>query len=88
MAATYVYVVTSASYIPGPTDPTVTIVGSVDGVPVTVQVWLSAIQQAQASGGMTAVKNLVAPVMLAQARQNAPPAAVAPVELPTGTFTQ
>jgi len=86
----HTYIVSSATYIPGVPgpDPQVTIVGSVDGVAVTVQVWLSAIQQANSSGGITAVKNLVAPIMLAQAAVNTPPAPVAPVQLPTGTFTQ
>ena len=84
------YVVANASYIagvPGP-DPIVTIVGSVDAVPVTVQIWLSAITQANAAGGLTAVKNLVAPIMKAQALLNQPPAPTVPTQLPTGTFTQ
>lgn len=82
------YVVTSASYIPNIPDPEVTIIGSVNAIPVTVQIWLSAIVGANTAGGLTAVKNLVAPVMLAQSIINSPPAPVAPVQLPTGTFTQ
>jgi len=84
----HTHVVSSATYMPGPADPQVTIVGTVDGIDVTVQIWLSAIQQAQQKGGLTAVKNLVAPIMLAQSIVNQPPAPVAPVQLPTGTFTQ
>ena len=82
----HTYVVLSATYMPGPADPQVTVVGTVDGADVTVQIWLSAIQQANQKGGLTAVKNLVAPIMLAQAIANIPPAPVAPVQLPTGTF--
>lgn len=81
----HTYVVSSATYVPGPADPQVTIVGTVDGTPVTCSTWLSAIQQANRSGGITAVKNLVAPIMLAALP---PPPPAASVELPTGTFTQ
>lgn len=84
------YVVTSASYIvgvPGP-DPLITVIGSVDGVAVEVTLWLSAVQAANTAGGITAVKNLVAPLMLAQAQLNSPPAPTVPTQLPTGTFTQ
>ncbi len=86
----HVYVVSSATYIPGVPgpDPLVTIVGTVDGIDVIVQVWLSSLQQAKQLGGLTAVKNLVAPIMLAQSIVNSPPTPTAPVELPTGTFTQ
>ena len=85
----HTYVVTSATYIPGSAlDPQVTIVGTVDGVDVTVNLWLSSIQQANTAGGITAVKNLVAPVMLSQALINNPPPPQAPAQLPTGTFTQ
>lgn len=87
----HTYVVASATFIPnlpGIADPQVTIVGAVDGVPVTVQLWLSAIQAAHVAGGIVAVKNLVAPLMLAQATINNPPPPQAPVELGTGTFVQ
>ena len=86
----HVYVVSAATYVPGipGPDPSVTVVGTVDGISVSVQVWLSSIQQANTQGGLTAVKNLVAPIMLAQSVVNSPPAPVAPVQLPTGTFTQ
>jgi len=80
----HVYIVSSATYIPGPADPLVTVVGTVDGVAVTVTCWLSVLRQANQSGGIAAVKNLIAPIMLAALP--APP--VSPVELPTGTFTQ
>ncbi|HZS43349.1 MAG TPA: hypothetical protein VFA52_04000 [Candidatus Paceibacterota bacterium] len=89
--ATHTYVVSSASYVPlndPNADPLVTIVGTVDGVDVTVQIWLSAIKQAAQSGGMAAVKNLIAPIMLNQALINNPPPPQQPVQLPTGTFVQ
>lgn len=82
------YVVSSATYLPTIPDPPVTIVGTVNGIPVTVQIWLSAITAANTAGGITAVKNLVAPVMLSASIVVSPPAPVAPVQLPTGTFTQ
>jgi hypothetical protein len=84
----HTYVVTSATYVPGPADPQVTVIGTVDGIPVTVTLWLSAVVAANTAGGITAVKNLVAPLMLAQALIVSPPAPTAPVQLPTGTFTQ
>lgn len=85
----HVYVVLSATYIPGSApDPTVTIVGTVDGADVTITLYLSSVQQANAAGGITAVKNLVAPIMLSQAVINNPPPPQAPAQLPTGTFTQ
>lgn len=85
----HVYVVTSATYVPGSaSDPTVTIVGTVDGTPVTIQIWLSAIQQAQQAGGIAAVKALVSPIMLSQAIANNPPAPTSPVSLPTGSWSQ
>lgn len=86
----HTYVVSSAQYVagvPGP-DPLVTIVGSVDGIAVTVTIWLSALAATNTAGGLTAVKNLVAPLMLAQSIANSPPALVAPTQLPTGTFSQ
>lgn len=86
----HTYVVSSAQYVagvPGP-DPLVTIVGSVDGIAVTVTIWLSALAAANTAGGLTAVKNVVAPLMLAQSVANSPPALVAPTQLPTGTFSQ
>lgn len=85
----HIYVVTSDSYVPGVPgpDPLVTIVGTVDGIDVAVTVWFSAVQQAFAQGGGPAIKNLIAPIMLAQSILNSPPAPVAPVQLPTGTFT-
>lgn len=81
----HIYVVSSSTYIPGPADPQVTIVGTVDGVAVTATCWLSALRQANQSGGVAAVKNLIAPIMFAALP---PPPPAAPVELPTGTFTQ
>jgi hypothetical protein len=85
----HTYVVSSATYIPGSAlDPQVTIIGTVDGIDVTVLLWLSAIQQANAIGGITAVKNLIAPIMLSQANLVSPPPPQAPAQLPTGTFVQ
>jgi hypothetical protein len=88
----HVYVVTSSSYIPSvagiPPDPAVTVIGSVDGIAVTVTFWLSAVTAAFNEGGQSAVNNLIAPVMLAQSILNSPPPPVIPTQLPTGTFTQ
>lgn len=90
-----IYNVISSSYfpgVPGP-DPLVTIVGTVDtspatnAVPVTVQTLLSNLKNARAIS-LQAVKNVVAGLMLQQYILNLPPAPVAPVELPNGTFTQ
>lgn len=72
-----------------------TIVGTVDNVPtagpvaVTIQMNTSALVQANGSGGLAAVKALVAPQMLAAAiAAGLPTAAPATVtQLPTGTFT-
>lgn len=84
----HTYVVTSNSYIPlpPPADPLVTIVGSVDGIPVTVTLWLSA-YNAALSVGLAALEALVAPIMLAQSIIVSPPPPVAPVMQITGTFT-
>jgi hypothetical protein len=81
------YVVTSNSYIPGVPgpDPLVTIVGTVDGIPVTIQIWKSAYDQARAIS-LAALEALVAPIMLAQSIQNQPPAPAQPVNQITGTF--
>jgi hypothetical protein len=85
----HAYVVSSATYIPGSSaDPAVTIIGTVDGVPVTVETWLSAITAANTAGGLTAVKNLVSPLMLAQAGINVPQAPIQPAQLPTGSWSQ
>lgn len=83
----HTYVVTSNSYtpgVPGP-DPLVTLIGTVDGIPVTVQIWKSAYDQARLVS-LAALEALVAPIMLAQSIQNQPPAPVAPVNQITGTF--
>lgn len=85
----HTYIVTKATYVPGSApDPTVTIVGTVDGTPVTVQIWRSAIQQANTAGGIAAIKSLVSPIMLNQATINNPPAPISPVSLPTGSWAQ
>jgi hypothetical protein len=86
---THDYAVTSATYVlDSAPDPLVTIVGTVDGVDVTVQIWLSAINQAKQVGGIQAVKNLVSPIMLSQAIINNPPTPQPPVNLPTGSWSQ
>jgi hypothetical protein len=91
-SATHVYVVSTATAI----GDVATISGTVDTVPstgpipVTITMNLSALIQANTQGGIAAVKNLVAPQMLAAAIANGLPA-VAPAavtQLPTGTFTQ
>ena len=89
--ATHTYVVTSATAV----GDVATIVGTVDNVPTTgpiavsITMNLSAIQQANASGGLAAVKSLVAPQLLAAAIANGLPTAAPPnvTQLPTGTFT-
>jgi hypothetical protein len=85
----HTYVVTSNSYIPGVPgpDPMVTIVGTVDGIPVTVTLWKSAYDQARAIS-IAALEAVVAPLMLAQSIINSPPAPVLPVNQITGTFVQ
>lgn len=92
MAATHTYVVSNA-YAVG---DVATIVGTVDTVPSTgpiavqIEMNLSAITQANTSGGITAVKNLVAPQMLAAAIASGLPNPNQAIvtQLPTGTFTQ
>lgn len=83
----HTYVVTSNTYtpgVPGP-DPLVTIIGTVDGIPVEVQLWKSAYDQARLVS-LAALEALVAPLMLAQFVVNQPPAPVTPVNQVTGTF--
>lgn len=86
MATQHTFVVTSNSYQPGPADPMVTIVGTVDGFPVTVTLWLSAYNQAYAQG-VPALEALVAPLMYAQYLIGNPPPPAPPVNQITGTFT-
>jgi len=81
----HTYNVQSATYLPGSSaDPQVTIVGTVDGIAITCFTWLSVLAAANTQGGLPAVKNVVAPLMLAQV----PPPPTAPTQLPTGTFVQ
>jgi hypothetical protein len=90
--ATHTYVVSSATAV----GDIATIVATVDNVPttgpipVTITMNLSAIIQANTQGGIAAVKNLVAPQLLAAAIANGLPTAAPPAvtQLPTGTFTQ
>jgi len=92
MAATHTYVVTSNSYIPGPADPQVIIVGTVDtipptgAVPVTVMLWKSAYDQAHAAG-LATLEALVGGLMLQAYNESNPPAPITPVNQITGTFT-
>lgn len=83
----HTYIVISNTYVPGVPgpDPLVTIVGSVDGIPVTVQLWKSAYDQAR-TVSIAALEALVAPIMLAQSVVNQPPAPTLPVNQVTGTF--
>jgi hypothetical protein len=82
----HTYVVTSDSYVPGPADPLITIVGTVDGTPVTVTMWKSAFDQHRAIS-LASLEAVVAQLMLTAANAVAPPAAVAPVNQITGTFS-
>jgi hypothetical protein len=77
MAATHTYIVTSNTA----QGDKATLVGTVDGVAVTVEYWVSHVQ------GMTLAqaKNFAAGLMLAAAFPAAP---VNVTQLPTGTFTQ
>lgn len=77
----HTYVVTSATYI----GLTTRIVGSVDAIPVTVDVLTSDVAVAQASG-LAALKTLAATAMLSVAIPTPPATVLSP--LPTGTFTQ
>lgn len=88
----HTYVVTTAQYIPGSSpDPLVTIVGTVDTVPMTIQMALSQITAAT-PGGAAALRNLIAPFMLAAAVLASPAtfsgSQTQPANLATGTFTQ
>jgi hypothetical protein len=82
----HVYVVTSNSFVPGPADPQVTIVGTVDGIAVTITMWKSAYDQHRAIG-LASLEAVVAQLMLTAANAIAPPAPVQPVNQITGTFT-
>lgn len=92
MSATHLYVVSSATAV----GDVATITGTVDSVPttgpipVTITMNLSAITAANTQGGITAIKNLVAPQMLAAAINGGLPTTAPPVitQLPTGSFTQ
>lgn len=91
-STTHTYVVTTATAVQG----IATIIGTVDSIPstgaipVTVTINLADLVYANSTGGIAAVKNLVAPVMLQVAITNGLPlpVAAAVVQLPTGTFTQ
>jgi len=86
MATQHTFVVTSNSYIPGPADPIVTLVGTVDGFPVTVTLWLSAYNQAYSSG-LPTLEALVANLMYSAYLAAQPPVPASPVNQITGTFT-
>ena len=94
MATTYTFVVNSNTYVPGPTDPQVTITGTVDTIPpssngptpVTVTLWKSAYDQAN-NQSLAALEALVAPLMLTQWKIANPPPPTPPVNQITGTFT-
>lgn len=93
MAATHTYVVTSATAV----GDVATVVGTVDTIPtsgapipVTVTLWMSAINAAKTANGLAGMEALVAPIMLAAA-QSTPGSPIAPpptvTQLPTGTFS-
>lgn len=94
MVATHTYVVSSATAV----GDVATIIGTVDTIPtsgtpipVSVQMWMSAIVAAQQIS-IAALEALVAPVMLSVAQAIAPtiippPAPTTVTQLPTGTFT-
>lgn len=77
----HTYIITSATVNFNYT----TIVGSVDAIPVTVNIPTDLVATAQASG-LAALKNLAATYMTPVAFPPAPVIVVSP--LPTGTFTQ
>lgn len=73
----HTYVVTSNTAV----GDQATLVGTVDGIPVSVNYWVSHVQPMT----LAQAKTFIAGLMLAQAIPNAP----APVaQLPVGTFTQ
>lgn len=73
----HTYVVTSNTSI----GDQATLVGTVDGIPVTVNYWVSHVQPMTLANA----KNFIAGLMLAQAIPAAP---VVVSQLPTGTFSQ
>lgn len=83
----HTYVVTSAVH--SASSDFCIIIGTVDGFPVTITIWFSAIASLP---NTTAVQNFIAPLMLAQAVANGSVAPVAGTTVPTvtaaGTFTQ
>jgi hypothetical protein len=79
------YTTTSATYLSNSSsDPIVTVVGSVDGIPGTFQIYLSAINQAFAKSGNQGLIALVSPIMLALAY---PPQPAPPANLQTGSWS-
>lgn len=93
MAATHQYVVTNATAV----GDVATVVGTVDTIPtsgspipVTITLWMSAINAAKTANGLAGMEALAGPVMLAAA-QAIPNSPIAPAptvtQLPTGTFT-
>jgi hypothetical protein len=88
MATQHTFVVTSNSYVPTSdgSDTQVTIVGTVDGFPVTVSLWKSAYDQANAKG-LSTLEALVAPIMYNAYLVANPPPPQPPVSQITGTFT-
>jgi hypothetical protein len=81
----HTYVVQTATRV----GDVMTITGTVDGVPVTINPWFSAIS---ALPNTAAVQNFIAPLMLAAAVAAGGVAPVAPPTVPAvtaaGTFTQ
>lgn len=73
----HTYVITGMSTV----GDTCTVTGTVDGTPVTISVWWSAITKLPST---QAVINFLAPLLLAQIQTQAPN----PVNIYNGTYTQ
>lgn len=79
------YSTTSATYIPSSsTDPTVTVIGTVDGIPVNFTMYLSVINNTFAQSGNPGLIALISPIMLALAY---PPQPTQPMNLQTGSWS-
>jgi len=85
MATTHTYVVLTATHI----GDLMTITGTVDGFPVTINPWFSAIAGLP---NTSAIQNFIAPLMLQAAidsgKISPPPGTAVPSVTAAGTFTQ
>ena len=84
----HVYVISDSTYIPDPqvANPVVTIIGTVDGFPVTPTVPLADYNVAVGKG-QTAWARLMQSLMLPAFLAANPPAPIQPTGILTGTFT-